>query len=135
MAECTPLLRVRLGNTGPRVRIPLSPPLSFSLHAMLLKMIQVFKLVGWLEGSSLILLLGLAMPLKYFFGYPSLVSMVGAAHGALFLIYCALAFWLGFKLNWKITTLLTSLVLSCLPFGTFVFERKFLDDRGSATKK
>ena len=46
-------------------------------------MIRLFKIVGWFEGVSLLLLLFVAMPLKYQWGMPEYVSWVGRAHGFL----------------------------------------------------
>jgi integral membrane protein len=45
------------------------------------------RLMALLEGSSLLLLLFVAMPLKYQFGMPEVVSWVGQLHGALFVIF------------------------------------------------
>ncbi|RYF49924.1 MAG: DUF3817 domain-containing protein, partial [Cytophagaceae bacterium] len=43
------------------------------------------RVIGFLEGVSLIALLGIAVPLKYAFGNPTLVKMIGPVHGVLFL--------------------------------------------------
>ena len=45
------------------------------------------RLVGILEGISFLVLLGIAMPLKYLAGQPEAVKVVGWAHGALFVLY------------------------------------------------
>jgi integral membrane protein len=42
------------------------------------KPLKRFRFMGLLEGSSLLFLLFVAMPLKYFFGFPEVVSVVGA---------------------------------------------------------
>ena len=47
------------------------------------------RVIGWWEGLSFLLLLGIAMPLKYWFGRPEYVRVLGMAHGALFLLYVA----------------------------------------------
>ena len=53
-------------------------------------MIRTLRILGNIEGVSLLLLLlGVAMPLKYAFGLPLAVKIVGMAHGVLFLAYCA----------------------------------------------
>jgi integral membrane protein len=89
-------------------------------------MIKTFKVLGWLEGVSLLLLLFVAMPLKYMWGMPEYVSVVGSAHGGLFVAYIIGAMIVGEKLGWKVTTLLLAFILSSVPFGTFIFERKHL---------
>ena len=53
-------------------------------------MIRTLRILGNVEGVSYLLLLGVAMPLKYAFGLPLAVKIVGMAHGVLFLAYCAL---------------------------------------------
>jgi len=43
--------------------------------------IRTFATVALLEGISYVLLLAIAMPLKYFFEFPQAVKIVGWAHG------------------------------------------------------
>ncbi|MBL7715500.1 MAG: DUF3817 domain-containing protein [Bdellovibrionales bacterium] len=85
-----------------------------------------FRWVGWFEGSSLIALLFFAMPMKHLWNDPSWVKSVGPIHGLLFLIYVFTAFSLSSRENWSKKKILICLVLSSVPFGTFVFERKYL---------
>lgn len=90
-------------------------------------MIKAFKVIAFWEGISLILLFFFAMPLKYIWDLPMAVSMVGMAHGVLFLIYVVLAFMLNSELNWNKKTLVGVLVASLLPFGTLYMEKKYND--------
>ena len=85
-----------------------------------------FRYLGWAEGLSLLLLLGIAMPLKYVGGMPGPTSIVGAIHGLLFLLYNSFAVSLGNEEGWPKEKLLAAFLLSGIPFGTFIFERKFL---------
>ena len=80
--------------------------------------------VSFAEGWSFILLLGVAMPLKYIWGQPMAVSIVGAIHGGLFLLYGFLAIIVAQKEGWTKKFLLTALIASVLPFGPFIFDRK-----------
>lgn len=91
-------------------------------------MIKSFKIIGWLEGISLLLLLFVAMPLKYQMGMPIYVKWTGTAHGFLFILYIIGAVLIGDKLKWKLSTLMLAFILSSVPFGTFIFERKYLKD-------
>lgn len=84
-----------------------------------------FKILGFAEGTSLLLLFGIAMPLKYIFHEPLAVRIVGAIHGFLFVAYVIFATVMASREKWSKQTLLTAYVLSTLPFGTFVFESKF----------
>ena len=83
-----------------------------------------FRKVSFAEGWSFILLLGVAMPLKYIWGQPMAVSIVGAIHGGLFLLYGVLAIIVAQKEGWTKKFLLTALIASVLPFGPFIFDRK-----------
>ncbi|WP_374959667.1 DUF3817 domain-containing protein [Gilvibacter sp.] len=93
---------------------------------MSLSLIRIFRLVSTLEAISFLLLLGIAMPLKYIWGKPEAVSVIGMAHGVLFVLYLLLAYYVGEKLNWSTRTLLIVMVCAILPFGPFYAERKYL---------
>ncbi len=86
-------------------------------------MLKTFRAVGFLEGCSFLLLLGVAMPRKYLADMPLAVRYVGWAHGVLFLAYIAVAFAAADKMNWTVTQRLGSLMAAILPFGPFVFDR------------
>lgn len=88
-----------------------------------------FRATGWLEGGSLLILLLIAMPLKYMAGKPEYVQAVGMAHGALFIYYCLLAMYMAYKYDWSIKKLSLCWVLSCVPFGTFYFDKKLLEPK------
>lgn len=90
---------------------------------------SLFRFTGWLEGLSYILLLGVAMPLKYVWGDPSWVRVIGMAHGLLFVAYVGLAFVLYDRENWSIKKLAYAMLASLLPFGPFVFDAKVLDKK------
>ena len=94
-------------------------------------MLQFFKSskihLHWsslLEGISFLLLLLIAMPLKYFAGMPQMVTVVGMAHGVLFVWYVAavLVAKAEFNLSYKNTAL--ALVASLLPLGTFYADAR-----------
>lgn len=88
-----------------------------------------FHLIGWAEGISLLLLLLVAMPLKYSLGMPGPTKALGSIHGFLFLLYGWCALQLSNQEEWPAKLLPLSILLSCLPFGTFVFERYFQPKR------
>lgn len=84
------------------------------------------RVIAFLEGVSFIILVFLAMPLKYFADDPSLVRIMGGIHGFLFVILMVLLLivWLEKKL-----TFLNSVwvfVSSLIPFGTFYIDYKIL---------
>ena len=59
------------------------------------------RLTGLVEGLSFIILLAIAMPLKYFAGKPQMVSIVGMAHGVLFVLYIVLTVSAKFQYAWS----------------------------------
>lgn len=84
------------------------------------------RVVGILEGISFIVLLGVAMPLKYLAGQPEAVRVVGMAHGILFLAYVWLTVQAALHYGWTWGRGLVVGVASLLPFGPFVVEAKIL---------
>lgn len=89
-------------------------------------MIKSFKFVAFWEGISLLLLFFIAMPLKYIWDMPQMVSVVGMAHGVLFLAYVVMAFMVYNELKWSLKRLAVVLLASIIPFGTFYIEKKYL---------
>jgi len=89
-------------------------------------MLKTFKFVARAEGISLLLLLFVAMPLKYIWAYPKAVEVVGMAHGVLFIAYVAWAIWVYLSLKWSIKVLAIVILASIIPFGTFYIENKYL---------
>jgi len=79
-----------------------------------------------MEAISFLVLLGIAMPLKYIWDMPEMVQVVGMAHGILFMLYIAGAWLMKEKLNWSWTTFFIAVACSVLPFGPFYIERKYL---------
>jgi integral membrane protein len=84
---------------------------------------QTFRWVGYAEGTSFLVLLGIAMPLKYAAGLPEVVLVVGWVHGLLWVLYLLAAIRAAVVQKWRLRTLLGAGVASVLPFGPFVFER------------
>lgn len=82
------------------------------------------RLSGLIEGISYLVLLLIAMPLKYWADMPQAVSVVGMAHGVLFVWYVisVLVAKFEFRLSYKITAL--ALLASLIPFGTFYADAK-----------
>lgn len=88
--------------------------------------LKSFRIISILEGLSFLILLGIAMPLKYIYDIPEAVQVVGMAHGILFMLYVLGAIYMKSKLNWSIPTLLIVILCSVLPFGPFYADRKYL---------
>lgn len=88
--------------------------------------IRRFRTVAIAEGISFLLLLFIAMPLKYLADMPLAVKYTGWAHGVLFIAYWIAAVPLFTKLKWDAERIVGLGLASVLPFGTFVLERKWL---------
>jgi len=84
------------------------------------------RVIGFWEGVSFLVLLGIAMPLKYFAGYPEAVRVVGMAHGILFLLYVWAAIQAALEHDWTWRRTVLVLVASLLPAGPFVVDAKLL---------
>jgi len=84
------------------------------------------RLTGILEGFSFILLLAIAMPLKYLAGKPEMVSIVGMAHGILFVLYIILTVMAKVQYPWSWKKMFLLWGASILPFGTFYADYKIL---------
>lgn len=90
-------------------------------------MLKLFRVIAFLEGASLLLLLFIAMPMKYYFQEPIFVKTIGMAHGVLFVIYIILAIMAKIELNWSFKKMGIICLASVLPFGTFYVEKKYLN--------
>jgi integral membrane protein len=88
--------------------------------------LRYFRLLGMLEGTSLLTLLFIAMPAKRLFGEPALVKHVGLAHGILFLMYMYTLLTVALDLKWSIRRCALAFIVASIPFGTFWFDRKYL---------
>ena len=85
--------------------------------------LRQLRLVAFLEGTSFLILLFIAMPLKYLAGLPLAVRIVGGVHGVLFLIFLAALYRAGSRHGWPLRRWVIAFVSSIVPFGTFVFDR------------
>ncbi|AIZ42453.1 DUF3817 domain-containing protein [Cellulophaga baltica] len=97
-------------------------------------MIQLFKtkvgrlrFIGFLEGISLLALIFVAMPMKYYFKNPSLSKTLGPIHGAIFLLFLFNTLSVAIEYEWKFKTTTWKVILACfVPFGTFYIDNKIL---------
>ncbi|MCC6279514.1 MAG: DUF3817 domain-containing protein [Saprospiraceae bacterium] len=84
------------------------------------------RLIAFVEGVSYLILLFVAMPLKYFFEQPQAVRMVGSVHGALFVLYILMVFLTQAEHRWGAAKTRLLLLISLIPFGNFYADRKWL---------
>ena len=87
---------------------------------------NIFRLVALLEGVSYILLLFVAVPIKYWGGDEQWVKILGMPHGILFVSYIIFVFLIKENETWGIKDFGIILLASILPFGTFYVDWKYL---------
>jgi integral membrane protein len=93
----------------------------------LLTPIGRLRLLAFLEGISLLVLVFVAVPLKYGFQQPALAKALGPIHGALFLLFAFSALRTGVEHGWKFKETTWKVILACfIPFGTFYIDYKIL---------
>ena len=80
------------------------------------------RVIAFSEGCSYLLLLGVAMPLKYFFGMPLAVRLVGSIHGGLFVVFCGALLHVTIAQRWSLLRGLVVFVSSLVPCGTFIMD-------------
>lgn len=97
---------------------------SIVLQSALLRL----RWMSWLEGTTLLLLVGVAVPLKRLAGWPQGVSLLGPVHGIAFLFYIGLVLWTTRSPYWTFSERLQLLMASLVPFGAWMlgglFKRK-----------
>jgi integral membrane protein len=86
-----------------------------------LQALRVFALV---EAVSYLLLVGIAMPLKYAWDMPMAVSVCGMVHGILFLLVVWLAMRAHFERRWPKGRVALLLVASLVPIWPFLLDRR-----------
>lgn len=92
------------------------------------KTLTLFLKVGFAEGISFLVLLFIAMPLKYFMGMPLPVRVMGMIHGVLFIWYAFALLKATLEYHWSLKKVIVAFLLSFLPFGTFYLERTIKDE-------
>jgi integral membrane protein len=86
--------------------------------------IERLRIAGKIEGVSYLLLLGVAMPLKYFAGLPLAVKITGWAHGLLFVVFVSLLVLAMQRARLSFAHACLAFIASLLPFGPFVIDRR-----------
>jgi integral membrane protein len=88
------------------------------------KLLPAYRVAAWVTGIGLVILVFVAMPLKYFFGQPLLVALVGMAHGFLYMAYIVITLLLAERCRWRPVDALVILVAGTIPLASFFAERR-----------
>ena len=83
---------------------------------------KLFRLVSLIEGFSLLILLFVAVPLRYYAGLHGPVWYVGWTHGLLFLTYGAFALVISHMREWSVLRWMTTFLLGAVPFGFLIVD-------------
>jgi integral membrane protein len=88
---------------------------------------SLLQLVGRLEAMSFLILVGIAMPLKYVAGRPEFVKWTGWIHGILFVAYVALILAAWQRHRWPVIRPFLLGIASLIPFGPFLLEKRLAE--------
>ena len=77
------------------------------------------RIIGFAEGVSYLILLGIAMPLKYLYQLPQAVRVTGMIHGLLFVLYVLYVIIVAIELRWSFRKIILAFLASLISFGTF----------------
>ena len=86
--------------------------------------IPFLRRIAFAEAISFLVLLFVAMPLKYFGGQPIAVKIVGMIHGLLFLAFCWALYRVMIRAKWPVSRGAMIFIAALLPFGPFVVDRR-----------
>ncbi len=87
----------------------------------------MLKKMALVEGTTLLLLMFIAVPLKYKLGMPEAVYIMGRVHAAAFLLYLAMLIISFARKNLTLYHFVLGVIAAFIPFGSFVYERKILE--------
>ena len=103
------------------------------MHGALIR----YRIIAWIVGVVLLVLVLVAMPIKYIGGNPAPVALVGPIHGFLFMVYVVLTFDLGRRVRWPLARMVLVMLAGTIPFLSFWAERKvsrsWVPDRAEPT--
>ncbi|WP_229403163.1 DUF3817 domain-containing protein [Micromonospora okii] len=83
-----------------------------------------YRVIAWIVGVALVVLVLIGMPLKYGFDESGVVAVVGTAHGWLYMLYLAAAFDLSRRADWPLKRMVLVMLAGTVPFVSFYAERR-----------
>ena len=90
------------------------------MHGALIR----YRIIAWIVGVVLIVLVLIGVPLKYAGGNDAVVAAVGPTHGFLFMVYLVATFDLGRRVRWPLSRMLLVMLAGTIPFLSFYAERR-----------
>ena len=87
-----------------------------------------YRVMAYVVGVMLLILVLVAMPIRYIWGHPRFSETFSPIHGACYIIYLIVAFDLGMKARWSKPRILAVLLAGAVPFLSFFVERRVTRD-------
>lgn len=81
-----------------------------------------YRVMAWIVGIMLVLLVCVGMPMKYLMGDGRVVTWTGVPHGYLYMLLLITAYDLGRRVKWPWLRLILIALAGTVPFLTFVAE-------------
>ncbi len=94
---------------------------------------NALRIVAVLEAVSFLVLVLVAMPLKYAGDEEAGVKVMGPVHGVLFVLFVLLAIFVAADEKWRLKRTLLTLLCAVIPFGGFIADRKLIGPSEPAT--
>jgi integral membrane protein len=94
-----------------------------AIHREELAQLRRMRAVSLLEGTTLLLLLGVAVPLKHLAGIPIATAIMGPIHGIAFVLYIWMLVQTVSIGGWTRAAAARMILAAFIPFGAFVNER------------
>ncbi|MGH3731390.1 MAG: DUF3817 domain-containing protein [Micromonosporaceae bacterium] len=82
-----------------------------------------YRVIAYVVGVFLVILMCVGMPLKYLAHQPLVVTLVGPAHGFLYMVYLVLTADLARRVRWPLVRTILVMLAGTVPFVSFVAER------------
>jgi integral membrane protein len=92
-----------------------------------------FRKIALAEGVSFLVLLFIAMPMKYLASLPMAVTIVGGLHGILFIAFLIMVWEVKNEFNKERAWVAKALIASVLPFGTIVMDKEWRKEEAATT--
>lgn len=87
-------------------------------------MLNLYRKTALIEGISYLILLFIAMPLKYIFNIPEAVKYFGWIHGLLFIVFAVILLTAAIQYKWSLKRVIIYFIGSVLPFVPFYLDKK-----------
>ncbi|WP_295418206.1 DUF3817 domain-containing protein [Sulfurovum sp.] len=85
--------------------------------------LKKFRFINKVEGYSFIVLLFIAMPLKYMMDYPLATKVAGMLHGLLFILFIYQLLEAAREVPFSKKEVMLYFILSLVPFGSFYTDK------------